>query len=258
MFCDIVYKILCTHGGAFSMVTRTVRIQGRVIPYTIRRSAKATRVSLRIGQSAGLELVVPPDVEILNPDQVVRGKASWILRKLDFLSTSDGKNLRLSFSHGSTLHLLGREIVLELDESAEGKPSVNVDGRVCRITARHTDEKTIKQVLFSWYREEAKRIIPHRAAQLASVHSLTYTGVKVRDQRTRWGSCSSGGSLNFNWRLILAPPAVMDYLIVHELAHLREGNHSSKFWDVVAKMCPPYQEAERWIREHGLRLSMYS
>lgn len=237
---------------------RTVRIQGREIPYRIRKSAKATRVSVRIGQSSGLELVVPPDIELLNPEQVLRGKASWILRKLDLLSTPDGKELRLSFSHGSALHFQGREIVLELKDSPEGKASVNVDGGVCRITSRQGDEKTIKQVLLAWYREEAKRIIPIRAAQLASLHGFTYTRVKVRDQRTRWGSCSSRGSLNFNWRLILAPPAVMDYLIVHELAHLREGSHSSRFWGLIAKMCPPYQEAERWIREHGLRLSMYS
>ena len=179
------------------MVERTVRIQGREISYRIRKSAKATRVSLRIGQSSGLELVVPPDIELLNPEQVLRGKASWILRTLDLLSTPGGKNLRLSFSYGSMLHFQGREIVLELNESPEGKASVDVDDGVCRITAPQIDEQTIKQVLLSWYREEAKRIIPLRAAQLASMHGLTYTGVKVRDQRTRWGSCSSRGSLNF-------------------------------------------------------------
>jgi predicted metal-dependent hydrolase len=83
---------------------------------------------------------------------------------------------------------------------------------------------------------------------------VTYTRLAIRDGRSRWGSCSSHGGLNFSWRLILAPPEILDYVVIHELAHRRELNHSPRFWAIVAAHCPAYRQHQRWLRDHGAHL----
>ena len=98
---------------------------------------------------------------------------------------------------------------------------------------------------------KAKEIIPRRAACFAARMGVSYGRITIREQKTRWGSCSSKGNLNFNWRLILAPEEVLDYVVVHELAHRREMNHSKAFYAVVEAVLPDYRAARRWLREHG-------
>ena len=97
----------------------------------------------------------------------------------------------------------------------------------------------------------AAKELPLRTAQLASEHGVTYTKVMVRNQRSRWGSCSPSGTISLNWRLIQAPASVRDYLILHELMHRREMNHSARFWRLVETACPCYREAERWLNANA-------
>ena len=96
--------------------------------------------------------------------------------------------------------------------------------------------------------------LPARLSELAQAHALTVRRVSVRNQRSRWGSCSRRGTVSLNWRLVQVPIAVRDYIILHELAHLRHLNHSARFWAEVARLCPDYEVAERWLREHGRQL----
>lgn len=101
------------------------------------------------------------------------------------------------------------------------------------------------------YRAQASEVFARKAAYYAARMGVTYNKITIRDQKTRWGSCSGKGNLNFNWRLVLAPVPVLDYVVVHELAHRREMNHSSRFWDVVGEIMPDYQIHRRWLRDHG-------
>ena len=101
------------------------------------------------------------------------------------------------------------------------------------------------------YKEAARSYIPKRAAYYHAMTGGVYNRIAIRDQKTRWGSCSSKGNLNFNWRLIFAPEDVLDYIVVHELAHRKEMNHSPAFYAVVASVLPDYKKAQRWLREHG-------
>jgi predicted metal-dependent hydrolase len=96
----------------------------------------------------------------------------------------------------------------------------------------------------------AARELPGRVLELASLHQLPVRRICVRNQRSRWGSCSRRGTISLNWRLVQAPPFVRDYLILHELAHLKEMNHSRRFWREVAVLCPDYLQAERWLKAH--------
>lgn len=102
--------------------------------------------------------------------------------------------------------------------------------------------------------DQARRVIPQRVAYYAGIVGVTYGRITIRSQKTRWGSCSSGGNLNFNCRLMKAPTSVLDYVIVHELCHRLEMNHSSRFWALVEQVMPDYRVHRKWLREHGSSL----
>lgn len=112
------------------------------------------------------------------------------------------------------------------------------------------------QLFLRWYREQAKQIIPQRVAFFATTHGFQPTGVSITRAKTRWGSCSQQGRLSFAWRLIMAPLSVIDYVVVHELAHLRELNHSPAFWRHVAAILPNYAAALQWLRHNGHKLDL--
>jgi predicted metal-dependent hydrolase len=115
-----------------------------------------------------------------------------------------------------------------------------------RPAVAHPDEPALRQ--------RAREELPPRLLALAASHGITVTRVSIRNQRSRWGACSSSGSITLNWRLILVPPFVCEYVMIHELMHRRELNHSKRFWKHVAAACPQYQEARAWLLSDGRRL----
>lgn len=101
------------------------------------------------------------------------------------------------------------------------------------------------------YKEKLRPVLEHRAAYYAGMMRVNYQKITIKDQKTRWGSCSAKGNLNFNWKLFLMPPEILDYVLVHELAHRIEMNHSDRFWKQVEKIIPDYKERRRWLKEYG-------
>lgn len=106
------------------------------------------------------------------------------------------------------------------------------------------------------YRKAAREYFPKRVSHYAHILGVTYGKISIRDQKTRWGSCSSEGNLSFNWRLILAPPDVLDYVVVHELCHRKEMNHSPRFWSLVESLMPDYKKQRKWLKENGRKLTL--
>lgn len=106
------------------------------------------------------------------------------------------------------------------------------------------------------YRQAAKEYIPRRADYFAQRIGVSYERIRIAEQKTRWGSCSSRGTLSFNWKLMLAPPKVLDYVVVHELCHLIEMNHSPRFWKLVEEIIPEYKEYRKWLKENGNTLQL--
>ena len=137
--------------------------------------------------------------------------------------------------------------VVELASCAAGRPQLVVSGECDHVERRLRD----------WLAVEARRDLVERVAWHADNLCLKARRVTVRDQKSRWGSCSSNGSLSFSWRLIMAPPHVLDYVAAHEVAHLREMNHGPRFWALVAKTMPQCDESKRWLRTFGNELHRY-
>lgn len=104
-----------------------------------------------------------------------------------------------------------------------------------------------------WMIEEARSEFEKKAGYYSQIIGVSYNRIAVREQKTRWGSCSSGRNLNFNWKLIMMPEKVLDYVVIHELSHLKEMNHSKRFWNIVAQVCPEYMECRRWLKDYGGR-----
>lgn len=125
-----------------------------------------------------------------------------------------------------------------------------------RIHSLSIREKNQLNALEKRYRQAAREYIPARVSYYHQFIPGNYSQVVIRDQKTRWGSCSSSGTLSFNYRLMLAPPAILDYVVVHELCHIRHMNHSADFWHAVEQILPDYKEKRKWLKEHGMELTM--
>lgn len=164
---------------------------------------------------------------------------------------------------GKVILLQGTEYKLLLKKYPGKKPKVFFRDSYFEIyiNNNHTWEDSrleIEQALYGWLYKKAEEVIGERLRYYCNIVGASYNRYCIKGQKTRWGSCSSKGNLNFNWRLVLAPLWVLDYVVVHELSHLRHMNHSKEFWNTVASYLPEYKKAVQWLKENGgsLRLQL--
>ncbi len=180
----------------------------------------------------------------------VNKKRLWIWQKVRDPQKYPDPAPRKEFVDGETFLYLGQQYGLSL--TREEKPEVRLEGREFKMAAA---VKAQGDSLFRlWYLARANEKMRPRIAALAAEMGVAYSRIWVRDLKYRWGSCTPGGTLSFNWRIIQAPMIVVDYLIVHELAHILEPNHSQDFWNIVAVHVPRWVKARGWLRQHGSNL----
>jgi len=141
-----------------------------------------------------------------------------------------------------------------LRRGAAARAGVVEQPGVLVVTPRSRDGDDLRPVASAWLHARATRVLPPRLMALAARFDLTVTCVSVRNQHARWGSCATGGRISLNWRLIQTPDAVRDYVLIHELMHLRQPNHSPRFWALVARACPDHEASRRWLRAHEAAL----
>jgi len=151
-------------------------------------------------------------------------------------------------------HVLWRGEMTEIRPASDGtRPTVCLAADVFRVPALQGD---LRPTLEAHFVRRGRVELPGRTWELAAETSVNVKEVTVRNQRSRWGSCSAGGTISLNWRLVQTPDSVRDYIIYHELMHLREMNHSDRFWSLVAAVCPGWREAERWLKRNGSLLGL--
>jgi predicted metal-dependent hydrolase len=222
------------------------------VSYTLRRSARARYLRADIGLRTGLRVTLPDGLNEARIEAFLRSRRVWVLRALGRLERLAALIPDRSLDHDTTVPYLGATLTLNL---SNGSPTRV--GRLGDSLIVHTSRRTrsaVHAALVNWYRGEAARYLGDYARTLAARHGLDFRKIIIRDQRRRWGSCSSRGTLSFNWRLMLGPEGVARYLVAHELAHRAHPDHSRRFWEKVAELCPDFREQERWLKKNGVAL----
>lgn len=198
------------------------------------------RVVVRVPHQASTEAVT----------EAVQRKQFWIWDKIRDPRKYPNPPTRKEYVAGETFLFLGQHYGLTLTRKQTG--AVRFEGRQFEIARA---EKRIGSELFrEWYMLQAKATLPPRIAAFAAAMGVSYKRIRICDLKYRWGSYTPSGTLTFNWRIIQAPMIVVDYLIVHELAHVLEPNHSKDFWNIVAVHVPSWEKAKSWLKQHGSRL----
>jgi predicted metal-dependent hydrolase len=203
------------------------------------RNRRARRYVLRVTDAGEVVVTMPRWGSIGEARAFAAQHLAWIAReRLRRASESTAR----TWAPGSDIWLRGERCTIELEGDHV---------RAGDIAARLKQGGDVKDALRRAMREQAKRELPPRLLQLAGEAGLRVRKISVRDQRSRWGSCSTRGSIALNWRLLLMPPSVRDYVLWHELMHLKRADHSPKFWQLVEQVCPDYRDAKRWLLKHG-------
>lgn len=215
-----------------------------------RENPRARRYLLSVHRDGTVHVTIPRRGNRTEAELFVRGKMGWVERQRRKVQAKG--IMPREWTVGTEVMIAGAWHRIEV--RAEGPPFLVEVGPVVFEVARWQEN------LRPWVEEHLRRLaqeqLTARTLFLAARHGLEPGRVIVRSQSTRWGSCSAKGTISLNWRLVQAPEAVVDYIILHELMHLREMNHSRRFWLWVERVCPGYREAERWLKENAARLGM--
>jgi len=209
-------------------------------------------IGIEIARDASLIVRAPKKTSLEAIEKVVSAKREWIAEKQQIMRQRLESIPNRAFTGGETFPLLGKEYPLFITENA--MPHLSFSGTKFVLKKRYQGQA--RRLFFVWYRKKASEIIPPRVEHYARLHSISYKKINISWAANRWGSASSQGTLNFSWRLVMAPISVIDYVVAHELAHLVEQNHSRRFWDKVLDMYPNYQRARQWLAENGHTLTL--
>jgi predicted metal-dependent hydrolase len=216
---------------------------GADIPYTVRRSDRARRVRVRVDPRDGaVEVVLPRRAREREAAAAVAELRGWIERRR---AEAAAVAARVA-ARGGTVPFLGGALELR---PQQGRTRAHRRGDLLLVP-----DGDAAPAVERWYRRTARAEIAPRLDEATAAIGRPYTRLTIRDQRTRWGSCSSTGAMSFNWRLLLAPEPVLDYVVWHEACHLRVMDHSPGFWSLLAQHVPAYREPRRWLRDHGATL----
>ncbi|MFH1736554.1 MAG: SprT family zinc-dependent metalloprotease [Actinomycetota bacterium] len=233
------------------------------IHFEIKRAEQKKSVGFSVRWPDTMVVSAPARMDKKTLESMVAERLPWAERRLAKLA-ADYQRLGLpkEYVGGESFPYLGRQYPLTLmvtGNSARPKCSLVEDRLVAVIP--HADEfdqsELARKALMKWYRRRAEEDLTDSVSRWAPVIGGTPATVRIRNQRTRWGSCSRAGAVNLNWRLIMLPPEVLDYIVVHELCHLVEPNHSPRFWAVVAKVIPHYKQRRTLLRRHSAYLDAF-
>lgn len=233
-------------------------IANRTLAWSIHYSNRRRTVQLRILSVDQLLVTAPAGFTVKQAETVLQRKTAWILRQVLRLEAVAANSANASLTHGATLLFRGVPHALLL--LADGRSQPHVTCWQCAISVYlpelvgEDNHPAVAKSIQNWYFEQAKLQLEDRTRYWAAQIGVSPTRLSLRDQKSRWGSCSSRGTVSYNWRLIMAPPDVLDYLVIHELCHLRHPNHSAAYWQEVSIWCPNYSLHRSWLRQNGALL----
>lgn len=234
-------------------------IDGDAVRVDLVPRANARRYVLRVDPAArAVRMTFPPQGNLREARAFAEGQVNWIRTRLDRLPE------KIAFEDGAVIPFKGLPHMIEHRPHARGTvrieegdaeplleedalPRLVVAGRLLHVPRRLRD----------WLTKQARTEMTRRSRRYAGLLGVSFSRVSIRDQRSRWGACSASGTITYSWRLIMAPPFVMDYLAAHEVVHIREMNHSPRFWRLLREVCPDTDRAEAWLNGEGRQLHRY-
>ncbi|HWP96706.1 MAG TPA: SprT family zinc-dependent metalloprotease [Syntrophomonadaceae bacterium] len=186
----------------------------------------------------------------------MRTSAPWIMKKLQMFNAMEPYRPKEYVDGERFLHL-GTKYPLQISLiSGSGAAKVELGQNLLIVQTPNRDENIIKMAIETWYRQEARKVITERVEYYLPIIGKAPNRIVIKEQKKRWGSCSSRGNLNFNWKTIMAPQSVVDYVVVHEMCHMVYLNHSREFWGQVEQILPDYRQQKSWLDHFGLSLSL--
>lgn len=229
----------------------TTLVLGRPVRYRLRRSRRARRINFHVTRQKGLEVVLPWRWALRDVGEAMSSHAAWIDRAVDTVGVRNGP-VRRDLIDGVEIPVLGVPRRLRLGPLPKGRvrARVTLEPECLRAELPPADLLDPRPVLRRWLRRQARAHLEARVAHFADRHGFDPRKVIVGERRSRWGSCSTSGTLSFCERLFLAPPEVIDAVVCHELAHLHHMNHGPRFRSLVRHLCPDHDRHMQWLRDH--------
>ncbi|MCD4780568.1 MAG: M48 family metallopeptidase [Candidatus Omnitrophica bacterium] len=240
----------------------TIAIPNGRIDFTLKKSSRRRTISISVDKKARIAVAAPSysaDKEIF---QFINEKAKWISDKvIEAQKYQDDVNQK-KFEHGYYFLFMGKEYPIKIEQRDRKRTLITFNGSCWQVLlADHIGpqqrQKHIKEKMLKWYREQAKEVLGGRIFHFARIIGLGPQRIAIRSQKRVWGNCDTRTqTINLNWQIILTPLSVIDYIIVHELCHLKVPNHSQRFWLEVKKILPQYKESVKWLKIHAIDLAI--
>lgn len=229
------------------MEENKTRIEDKIIPYKVRQSSRAKRPNLKL-KNGNIIVSIPENAD-LSPEKLLEENSDQTVKYWQSAKKFREKIPERNFEENESFKILGekKEIIVEKRRSNE------IDNNI-RLAEHLIEQTSLKDQLEKSLREHARKVFKIKSKKYSDRIHEEFEKIFIRDQKTRWGSCSSKNNLNFNWRLVLGPEHVLEYVVVHELVHLEHSNHGREFWSRVEKLYPDYKRSDNWLSKNGAKL----
>lgn len=214
--------------------------------HSIIRTKRKT-IGITIDKDANVKVRAPLGIRLKEIDKIVEKKRDWIEKKIAEIKAKSEKKLKVSYKDKAVFYLFGKPAKLIITDSKD--KALYFKDMKFFLSRKYLDYAP--QLFFFFYQEQALRVFKMKARAVSEAAGISYKNLRLSKAKKRWGSCSSKGNLNINWRLIMAPEHVIEYILCHEIAHLVELNHSRRFWEIVSRLDPDYELAEQWLKAHS-------
>jgi len=237
-----------------------INIGNLPIPYEITQSKKAEHIKL-VMNIDGLRVVKPLRAKLGEVEKVLKAKSNWIYKHYMKFQSMKIEEYNRKWENGERILLKGKNYFIQIYTYKNKRTFIDFDGVRVEVyvneNAGESERKTLIENAFrNWYKKIAYESMQDRLDYYCKIIGMNYNSMRIKEQKARWGSCSKKGNLNFNWKLIMSPQWIIDYVIIHEVCHLRYLDHSKEFWKMVSLYMPDYKKAQEWLKKNGMGLRL--
>jgi predicted metal-dependent hydrolase len=229
-------------------------IKGNGFSAEIIRTKRKKTVSVQVREGK-VSVLVPRSLPNGRIEELVTKKSRWIREKLQLLRESTPVKPK-NYINGERFTYLGRNYLLKVVSGSASSVKLKNGSLMVTLPDGSKSSDKIKDVLIQWYRIQAEQKLREKVDRYAKIVGAHPASVSIKTFKSRWGSCSANGNIQFNWKIIISPHRIVDYVVVHELCHLLEHNHSPRYWKQVARVLPDHKECKAWLKENGRTLTI--